>query len=111
MKTYTDEQLKRVLAKMLPNKVFIGLDETLCWHEYNEQPAYPVADTELPFLCSLVEQTLPGVGYARRLLEVVLPQLTGVIVGLNAGYAMDILRATWKQRVVALAEEKGVGIT
>jgi hypothetical protein len=48
------------------------------------------------------EKKLTGVLYCRRLLEVIYPELTGLIVGLHAGYGMDILRATARQRAEAL---------
>lgn len=116
----TDMQLKQALAKMLP--------EQIEWHEW-ENPTHPdnpvksescclcwtkanpVLDTELLHVCWLVEETIQtNIGYCRILLEACLPETRGVIVGLNAGYGMTILHASWQQRVIALAKVKEIEI-
>ena len=57
MTTYTDEQLKQALAKMLPDKVGYhhGFIKPLHWRDKHFTGAL---DTELLHLCSLVEETL-----------------------------------------------------
>ena len=42
-----------------------------------------------------------NIRYCRALLEVVLPETKGIIVGLNAGYGMSLLHATAAQRAEA----------
>lgn len=61
MKTYTDEQLKRVLAKMLPEHLRIqlrgsfnrGSKEVLLWNDNRE-----VLDTELLAICHMLKLSL-----------------------------------------------------
>jgi len=106
----TDMQLKQALAKMLPNEVFIGLDETLCWHDYNEQPAYPVVDTELLHLCWMVEQSLDVAAGAQY--GFLLDSICGndYNTGKRKGNTGRKESASWQQRVIALCTVKGVEI-
>lgn len=97
----TDTQLKQALAKMLPEKVFIGLDETLCWHEYNKQPAYPVADTELLHLCWMAEESMNAELYINKYIETLY---------LECGNGRAAAHASWQQRTIALCKVKGVEI-
>lgn len=64
MKTYTDEQLKRALAKMLPDQLdwreikntAVGTSGSyycLCWKR-----GCNILDTELLVICHMIEQTL-----------------------------------------------------
>lgn len=110
---YTDTQLKQALAKMLPELLENYYQDTpldnflLSWTRSKRE----VLNTELLHLCWLVEETIKdNIGYCRILLETCLPELRGIIVGLNAGFGMSILHATWQQRVTALAKVKGVEI-
>lgn len=107
MNTYTDEQLKRALAKMIPNKVAWGVwkddakehEECLIWEPIAQKvywiPQYAkVLDSELSQLCWEVEETLTGLQwdeYEALLMETVKPA-----------------HASWRQRIPALAAVKGI---
>lgn len=96
--TYTDTQLKQALAKMLPERVYIGLvTRELEWHD-NDKCYRPVLDTELLHLCWLVEETLTP------------PQAQNYFQMLPANSVGNQAHATWQQRVIALAKVKGVEI-
>lgn len=111
--TYTDEQLKRTLAKMLPDALLWDNGSSphntdrepddawgLCWDSGN-----PVLDTELLHLCWLVEHELKipqRAEYARSLH----PPDKGTPI-------LDdycVAHATWQQRTIALAKTKGIEI-
>ena len=91
--TYTDEQLKQALAKMLPDQISFRQfkDDNaefgyLYWKDKNQHPIQSeVRDTELLHLCWLVEKELPP------------------------SSECDYFD-TWQQRVVALAKVKGIEI-
>ena len=88
---YTDNQLKRALAEMLPNRLGIK-KEILVWSSCS-QFEHEVLDTELLHLCWLVEEGLEN--------------------KLNLNYYNLIVldpHASWQQRVIALAEVKGIEI-
>lgn len=104
MKTYTDQELKRFLAKMLPEKLWIGkLTETLKW----EDSGKPVLDTELLHLCWLVET---GMGAERHVCycEDILPSVCG-LKGDNSSFTYP-QTACWQQRVIALSKINGIEI-
>ena len=125
---YTDEQLKRALAKMLPEKLTMsecflsgncivttyGTEHLV----YNASPRYnqEVLDTELLQLCWEVEEGISGDSedensckceYNEALIFVFGGIENGEIVSVNY---WDILHATWQQRIPALAKVKGVEI-
>jgi len=96
---YTDNQLKAALAKMLPETVCYE-QESLYWQYEEIRYDRPVMnrgnrilDTELLYLCWLVEENLEN--------------------KLNLNYYNLIVldpHASWQQRVEALAEVKGIEI-
>lgn len=106
---YTDEQLKRALAKMLPEKLIYvtekdGGFEALHWREnQSNDPAICLAnevlDTELLYLCDLLEQSLDEqqeLKYDPKLYDLCyykgIPQY----------------RAPWQDRVIAAAEARNI---
>ena len=105
MNTYTDDQLKQALAKMLPDivEVFTVKDSPeIVLVEAETGTQY--RDTELLHLCWMVEETLTNsqtVSYYCALNDLVeittFPQWAKV-------------HATWQQRVIALCNVKGVDI-
>lgn len=110
----TDDQLKQLLAKMLPETVdwreikncSVGTSGSyfvLCWKR-----RACVFDTELLHICSLVEAGLTDseyIAFAHALNEAwmrdVKPQSSRISLCRSAS-------ATWQQRTAALAELKGV---
>lgn len=102
---YTDEQLKRALAKMLPPNLIV-------WYRNPQFPSQAalrychngaeVLDTELLHLCWLVEAKLDEktlqYNYAHELYNWVVP--------IN----VQPFRATWQQRTVALAKVLNIEI-
>jgi hypothetical protein len=98
---YTDEQLKKTLAKMLPNEITYYSVMTFYWNRQFIAGIFQrVLDTELLHLCWMVEsQQLVAHQYDTFLDEL------DLLVDLNKrGY----VSATWQQRVVALAKIKGI---
>jgi hypothetical protein len=93
--TYTDNQLKSALAKMLPDSLTYTESDGL-WHSTAKLEC-PVLDTELLHLCWVVESQLKSLNECVTLLEIECGELGCVI-------------AQWQQRVVALAKVKGVEI-
>ena len=98
MTPYTDEQLKRTLAKMLPEKLGY-LDSGILVHCRVEPKSLvrfwlePVLDTELLYLCWLVEETLrPKESWPYYDKE------------------LTSMHATWQSRTIALAKTKGIEI-
>ena len=107
---YTDEELKKTIAKMLPD--VISYREVIA-HEsckivcllqwgapWNDEREFMVRDTELLRLCWLVEETLnemESADYAELLRPIA------------ANYKL-LYHASWQQRVVALAKVKGIKI-
>ncbi len=117
---YTDEQLKRALAKMLPCHVSI-MRGYLRW---NEGEQIRVLDTELLHLCSLVEETLSSYDgehgeelsqkedYSRELMK-----QCGTWKSKDWNWEdvcnADLFQAAnapWQTRVIAAAKVKGVEI-
>jgi hypothetical protein len=105
---YTNEQLKRTLAKMLPDQLsaHIHRDGTFYQLEWTNGrvATCPVRDTELLHLCWLVEETLSS----EQCNNIELKLLHGVMA------TDDIYKrcwhATWQQRTIALAKTLGVEI-
>ena len=89
---YTDEQLKRALAKMLPTMVYMNINGGSMYHRLDGKPQ-PVLDTELLHLCWLVEKTL-SLHERFECYEIL----------------ESLIWATWQQRVAALAEVKEIEI-
>ena len=105
----TDDQLKSILAKMLPETVHFSHSGELCWsHNYSQDSHLfvRVLDTELLHLCSLVEAGLDW----KQLLEYdrKLEQKCWYEDGESNDGRLSLIRATWQQRTRALAEVKGV---
>lgn len=112
--TPTDTQLKTALAKLLDyefdNGEIWSPDDSFVWYK----------NTELPYLCWLVEAALDEDGQEKYSYELsqIIPQ------NFNCGPAgfltddgdimvhreFDLLHASWQQRVIALAKVKGVEI-
>lgn len=105
MKTYTDEQLKRTLAEMLPEKIRVRDNEILGWHLAwnNTCPTSSVWDTELLHLCWLVEETLSNQFQIEEYNKVLSFETW------QNDYTGNT-HATWQQRTTALAKTKGIEI-
>lgn len=99
MNTYTDTQLKQALARMLPEKIKLKIDDTFEWIHNDDE----VLDTELLHLCWLVEETL---GYKHCEYHTALIK----IMPNGAGVHVMSYHATWQQRTIALAIVKGIEI-
>lgn len=102
MTTYTDEQLKHALAKMLPDilelkfirNTAIGTNSNEgYWVIWWKGKATAVLDTELLHLCSLVEETLSR------------SEEEEYYLAIEWNY-----RASWQPRTIAAAMVKGVEI-
>ena len=93
---YTDTQLKRALAKMLPTMVYMNINGGSMYHRLDGKPQL-VLDTELLHLCHQVELTLSWPEYSLFKIELV-------------GQLLRVESATWQQRVEALAKVKGIKI-
>lgn len=108
---YTDDQLKQVLAKMLPEKLFFmeNIDHipTLCWRQNRF-----VLDTELLHVCHLIEQTLDKEGDLTEPPELRESEQAMFINYLTTDMTalFDLASMTWQQRTIALAKVKGVKI-
>lgn len=102
---YTDDQLKQLLALMLPETVEI-FDSGLLWRfNFNAgQNCTEVLDTELLHLCSLVEAEAGLNSYPLR--EKYLYKLMDIVK--EDGRDTLVIFATWQQRTRALAAVKGV---
>ena len=96
---YTDDQLKSILAKILPETI----SQHACGKYYWIGSANGfVLDTELLALCSLVEAGLTEgerVKYTDHLCSITPSEYDGFF---------SCAVATWQQRTTALAEVKGV---
>jgi hypothetical protein len=115
MTTYTDNQLKQALAKMLPEQLewrewedpthpdnpVIATSCALCWDRGN-----PVLDTELLHICWLIEQSIPSSAFSTALMHVIQDETCWPAV--ESRYATA--SASWQQRTIALAKVKGVEI-
>ncbi len=94
----TDERLKQALAKMLPGYIYDTKGMGVRWLLNGAE----VLDTELLHLCALVEQELAKnkwtwLPYANELNEICADE-----------WHCSSIRATWQQRVTALAKVKGI---
>ena len=100
---YTDDQLKSILAKMMPETI----SQHACGKYYWIGSANGfVLDTELLALCSLLEAGLrveEDHNYLDALARIVDPMF-----GYRGELTLGIITATWQQRTTALAEVKGV---
>ena len=107
---YTNDQLRALLAKMLPETVRIGHDYGI-YYNGKDRGNGRVLDTELLHIVSLVEAGLTKnqqYEYALNLLDKV-----AVHQPFHEGNQCDqdyfgTSHATWQQRTIALAEVKGV---
>ena len=99
MNIINDNQLKQLLAKMLPETVRLGtlLTDDLFWIG-KRGGRILLLDTELLQLCDFAEQTLTEV--ETMLYEDALANER------SGGFAR--VRYTWQQRVTALATVKGI---
>ena len=110
--THTNTQLKRALAKMLPNLVAVNPSKPFTWYWKNKTDTcdYKVLDTELLYLCWLVEETLTNNEcrvYSEELVRIcVNPKLFQIDCTAGGWF----FHATWQQRVIALCKVKGVEI-
>ena len=93
---YTDKQLKQALAKMLPTMVYMNINGGSMYHKLDGKPQL-VLDTELLHLCNRVELNLSWSEFS-----VFRKGLTNQLIRIES--------ASWQQRVVALAEVKGIEI-
>jgi len=108
---YTDEQLKKALAKMLPDKIYFDANylvdnlagiysPSIIWKADCKYKEYLVLDTELLYLCWLVEDDFNSKqqdDYGKELYKLI-------------PYGKMLFSATWQQRVIALAKAKGIEI-
>lgn len=111
----TDTQLKQALAKMLPEKLRFseinltdGVKTTLFhWPAYTE-----VLDTELLHLCWMVEETLPKPDSEEGDTDQVYINHLGFTDYCDCYHKLfaNVCHASWQQRVIALAQVKGVEI-
>lgn len=90
MTTYTNEQLKQALAKMLPETLRLSWWNGLEWNP--KLAARAVLDTELLYLCELVLNRLTDDERDQNCIK-------------NLLY-----HSTWQQRTIAAAKVKGVEI-
>jgi hypothetical protein len=109
----TDIELKQLLALMLPKDVFFTADGIdFDWSNASEscpkeRRGFCILDTELLYLCSLVEAGLTEDErreYIRYLTKSIHPD--GCEQWLSC-YVYPMVSATWRQRVAALASVEG----
>ena len=92
------------MAKLLPNRTYLGVKTgDLIW-----SMGVPVRDIEFLHLCWLVEETLfrntaDWAGYRNMIIQTVANTSHNT-------FPSVYLHASWQQRVVALAEVKGIEI-
>jgi len=113
---YTDEQLKRSLAKLLPEKVTFCEEKSagfagLFWNSIETaDPAITlsreVLDTELLHLCWLVEESLTADEVAHYMREIQFECDSPA----SDMWFPKCVHATWQQRTIALAKVKGIEI-
>ena len=100
----TDDQLKSILAKMLPETVkydtFMS-PPTLRWNH-----SVMVRATELLYICSYVEAGLT-VEESHDYLDA-LARIVDPMFGYRGELTLGIITATWRARTRALAQVKGV---
>lgn len=109
---YLEASLRQVIAKMLPSVVFcVESIAQLHWHNENKPVStrWPkVLSAELLHLCWLVEEELTENEWSDYTLELI--PLKGRY---ESGFIMSeksLTHATWQQRVIALAQVKGIEI-
>ena len=107
---HTDTQLKQALAKMLSEKITSHTrygSPIYIWQGSAEHPddAQEVLDTELLYLCWLVERALTTNEQRRDYMD----SLTTDTQELHQ-MLWDYTNATWQQRVTALCKVKGIEI-
>mgnify|MGYP006919774098 CR=1 FL=1 len=113
MTTYTDNQLKAALAKLLPEIVErtsqSQVSDPMLW--WIDEAQY-VLDTELLHLCWLVEETLPKPDSEEGDTDQVYINHLGFTDYCDCYHKLfaDICHASWQQRVRALCKVKGVAI-
>ena len=106
---YNDNELRALLAKMLPETVHLSHSGELCWsHNYSQDSHLFVLNTELLHLASLVEA---GLNYeeSHNYLDA-LARIVDPIFGYRNELTLGIITATWQQRTRALAKVKGVAL-
>ena len=102
---YTDDQLRALLAKMLP----LAITQHACGKYYWIGSANGfVLDTELLYICSYVEAGLT-VEESHDYLDA-LARIVDPMFGYRGELTLGIITATWQQRTTALAEVKGVAL-
>ena len=122
---YTDEQLKKSLAKMLPEEIsyleVIAYEsgKAVCllqWGaKWNDERNFMVQNTEFLHLCWLVEETLSNIE-KQKYGELLQDSMNETVVGYVPDYhrnlrgLANVAHATWKQRVIALAVVKKIEI-
>ena len=105
MNNITDDQLRALLAKMLPETI----SQHACGKYYWIGSANGfVLDTELLYICSLVEAGLT-VEESHDYLDA-LARIVDPMFGYRGELTLFIITATWRQRTRALAEVKGVAL-
>ena len=99
MNNITDDQLKSILAKMLPETVAQHALGKYYW--INSANGF-VLDTELLYICSYVEAGLT-VEESHDYLDA-LARIVDPMFGYRGELTLGIITATWQQRTRALAE-------
>lgn len=107
---YTDEQLKRALAKMLPDilelkfvrNTVIGTNANKgCWVIWWKGEATAIFNTELLYLCDLLEQSLDEQQELKYDIK---------LYDLCYDKGIPQYRAPWQDRVIAAAEARNIVI-
>lgn len=105
--SYTDEQLKKALAVMLPNLIEYRFDklEYIAGKRIDDGPEEPnpIDDEKLLHLCWLAEERL---SYKWRF------YYEQLIDGMPNGAGVHVMtfHASWQQRTIALAKTMGIEI-
>ncbi len=95
-----DNQLKAVLAKMLPEKID-KVNGAIAWRD----TLYEISTSELLHVCHLIEQGLSDSDHA----DFSLVLYDGAFVEATKNFdARSIYSPTWQQRTTALAKVKGI---
>jgi len=100
---YTEEQLKKTLAKMLPEICYMTRPDNKCL-AYSETGLL-VLDTELLHLCWMVEHALIQPEQCIEYMEWI-----GMCSDDYGFKIFPLVHASWQQRVEALAKVKGIEI-
>ncbi len=99
-----DNELKQLLAKLLPDQLKWMVVNSIGFLMWNS--GVPVKDTELPYICGLIEQTLERKRYSDVLKSVIMDDPCWDLGAVEARY--ETARASWQQRTMALAQVKGL---